>query len=112
MRVCWCPFDTRWMGWHSRSLSFGYFSKTLVKGSRFSSMALGVQVSDRSGFSTETRPSTASRVRSLACYGARTSSFAEGVDGREPELTLGGPSLVPSRKCLLEAKLASVEMLL
>ena len=37
---------------------------------------------------------------------------AKGVDGREPELTLGGPSLVPSRKCLLEAKLASVEMLL
>jgi len=44
VRVCWCPFDTRWMGWHSRSLGFGYFSKTLVKGSRFSSMALGVLV--------------------------------------------------------------------
>ena len=29
---------------------------------------------------------------------------------REPELTLGGPSLVPPRKCLLEAKVASVEM--
>ena len=50
MRVCWCPFDTRWMGWHSRSLSFGYFSKTLVKGSRFSSMALGVQVTRPHGF--------------------------------------------------------------
>ena len=51
MRVCWCPFDTRWMGWHSRSLSFGYFSKTLVKGSRFSSMALGVQVTQPHGVS-------------------------------------------------------------
>ena len=30
----------------------------------------------------------------------------KGVDGREPELTLGGPSLGQSRKCLLEAKLA------
>ena len=36
------------------------------------------------------------------------------LDSREPELTLGGPSVRASvvRKCLLEAKLASVEMLL
>ena len=38
------------------------------------------------------------------------SHVQKGADGREPELTLGGPSLGPSRKCLLEAKLASVEM--
>ena len=38
----------------------------------------------------------------------------KGLDSREPELTLGGPSVRASvvRKCLLEAKLASVEMLL
>ena len=31
---------------------------------------------------------------------------------REPELTLGGPGLVPPRKCLLEAKVASVDVTL
>ena len=36
----------------------------------------------------------------------------KGLDSREPELTLGGPSLDPRKKRLLEAKLASVEMLL
>ena len=34
---------------------------------------------------------------------------AKGIDDREPELTLGGPSLGPKNR-LLEAKLASVDV--
>ena len=51
-------------------------------------------------------------ITSLFAFPRRCRRREKGVDDREPELTLGGPSLVPPRKCLLEAKVASVDVTL